>query len=196
MSPNSALPTFRIQADTAVAAALPPPAAAVTLDSPAREVMTDLTRVRAATTTPGTSLDLAELQMIHQGVRMLFVASELPAIQGLVTSTDLRGDKAMRLVHERGARRDELSVADVMTPLAELDAIDFEALLHASVGNLVTTLRRLGRRHLLVVQAPTATTPRRVRGVVSSTQIERQLGQRVEVDEIASSFAEIERALI
>jgi hypothetical protein len=31
---------------------------------------------------------------------------------------------------------------------------------------------------------------------VSSTQIERQLGQRVEVDEIASSFAEIERALI
>lgn len=36
--------------------------------------------------------------MIHQGVRMLFVATELPAIQGLVTSTDLRGDKAMRLV--------------------------------------------------------------------------------------------------
>jgi CBS-domain-containing membrane protein len=195
MNPNAALPTFRIQADTSVAAALPPPAAVVTLATPALEVMTDLTRVRAATTTPGTALDLAETQMIHQGVRMLFVATELPAIQGLVTSTDLRGDKAMRLVHERGVRRDELAVSDVMTPLAELDAVDFDALAHASVGNLVATLRRFGRHHLLVVQVPTAATPRRVRGVVSSTQIERQLGQRIELEEIASSFAEIERAL-
>jgi CBS-domain-containing membrane protein len=195
MNPDTALPTFRIQADTSVAAALPPPAPVVTLATPALEAMTDLTRVRAATTTPGTALDLAEMQMIHQGVRMLFVATELPAIQGLVTSTDLRGDKAMRLVHERGARRDELTVADVMTPLAALDAVDFDALAHASVANLVATLRRFGRHHLLVVQAPTATTPRRVRGVVSSTQIERQLGQRIELDEIASSFAEIERAL-
>ena len=41
--------------------------------------------------------------------------------------TDLHGDKQLRAVHDRHLRYDELSVADVMTELALLDAIDFEA---------------------------------------------------------------------
>jgi hypothetical protein len=45
------------------------------------------------------------------------------------------------------------------------------------------------------VQAATAETPRRVRGVISRAQIERQLGAPVDVSPIASSFSEIERAL-
>ena len=36
--------------------------------------------------------------MIYQGVRMLFVVTEMPSIEGLVTATDLHGDKAMRVV--------------------------------------------------------------------------------------------------
>jgi hypothetical protein len=43
-----------------------------------------------------------------------------------VTTTDLHGDRQMRLVHERGLRWDELIVADVMTPLTELDAIPYD----------------------------------------------------------------------
>jgi hypothetical protein len=35
-----------------------------------------------------------------------------------------------------------------------------------------------------------------VRGVISRSQIERQLGSTIELTEIASSFAEIERALV
>ena len=88
-----------------------------------------------------------------------------------------------------------MSVADVMTPLASLDAIEFERLVGTTVGQLVGTLKHVGHHHLLVVEAATRTTPRRVRGVVSRAQIERQLGAPVEVAQIASSFAEIERAL-
>ena len=36
--------------------------------------------------------------MIHQGVRMLFVVNEVPALEGLVTTTDLNDDKQMRIV--------------------------------------------------------------------------------------------------
>ncbi len=192
---SSALSTFRLERGTGLAQADVSNDAPVTLDSPALAVMTDLTRVKAATTHPATTLRQAEQLMIYQGVRMLFVVTAMPSIEGLITSTDLDGDKRMRVVHERNLHYDELSVADVMTGLASLDAIDFERLRTASVGNAVATLQRLGRNHLLVVEAATARTPRRVRGLVSRSQIERQLGTGIDVTPIASSFSEIERAL-
>jgi len=82
-----------------------------------------------------------------------------------------------------------------MTELAQLDAIDMGLMRTATVGQLVATLQRFGRNHLLVVEAATATTPRRVRGVVSRSQIERQLGVPISITPIATSFSEIERAL-
>jgi CBS domain containing-hemolysin-like protein len=192
---HNALPAFHLAAGISIAQTQPPINAAVTLDSPALQVMTDLTLVKAATTLPSVSLRQAEQTMIYQGVRMLFVVSEMPALEGLITTTDLTGDRAMRIVGERQVRHDELIVADVMTPLAMLDAIDFERMAAARVGHLVATLKRHGRNHLLVVQAAGADTPARVRGVISRAQIERQLGAAIEITPIAGSFSEIERAL-
>jgi CBS domain-containing protein len=195
MSGSTALPTFKLEPGTGLAQASPSNFDRVTLDSPALRVMTDLTQMRAATTTPSTSLRQAEQIMIYQGVRMLFVVTEMPAIEGLVTTMDLHGDKPMRAVHERGAHYDDLCVADVMTEAAMLDAIDFGRMQSASVGDAVAALKRQGRNHLLVVEAATPQTPRRVRGVISRSQIERQLGSAIDITPIASSFSEIERAL-
>lgn len=190
MNRDAVLPTFRLQTGAGLVQAEPWQNDPVTPDSPALAVVTDLTRVKAATVQPGVPLHEAEQAMIYLGVRMLFVVSTMPAIEGLVTTTDLHGDRQMRLVHERGLRWDELSVADVMTPLTELDAIPFERLAHASVGDLIATLRRFGRNHLLVTEAG------QVRGVVSRSQIERQIGRAIDLTPIATSFAEIERALV
>jgi CBS domain-containing protein len=158
--------------------------------------MTDLTQVKAATTHPRTTLRQAEQAMIYQGVRMLFVVTEMPLVEGLITATDLGGDKQMRVVHERHLHYDELCVADVMTEQGALDAIDYAVVRTAAVGNAVATLQRLGRNHLLVVEAATAQTPRRVRGVISRSQVERQLGRSIDITPIANSFSEIERALV
>lgn len=195
MHPEAALTTFRLDGDLALAQASPWSHRPVTLGSPALEVMTDLTLVKAATTTPAATLHQAEQQMIYQGVRMLFVVSEMPSIEGLVTAADLRGDRPMQAVHRRQARYDELSVADVMTPLAALDAVDFAQVHPASVGNVIATLKRHGRDHLLVVEAAGSQTPRRVRGLFSRAQIERQFGRAIEITPIAGSFSEIERVL-
>jgi signal-transduction protein with cAMP-binding, CBS, and nucleotidyltransferase domain len=195
MSRDTALPTFRLQPGAAIAQAHLASTAPVTLDSPALQVMTDLTQVKAATTQPTTSLRQAEQMMIYQGVRMLFVVTDMPAIEGLISSADLRGDSAMRVVSERKVHYDELCVADVMTPLAALDAIDFARMQGATVGQVVATLARFGRNHLLVVQAAAPGVQQRVRGIISRTQIERQLGSVIVVAPIASSFSEIERAL-
>ncbi len=195
MNTDTALPTFRLEPGLSIAQAQPQASTAVRLDSPALQVMTDLTLVKAATTHPSTSLPQAEQMMIYQGVRMLFVVSDMPSLEGLITSTDLTGDRAMRIVSERSVRHDELIVADVMTPLSMLDAIAFERMGSATVGNVIATLKRFGRNHLLVVQGATAQTPARVRGVISRAQIERQLGAPIDLTQIASSFSEIERAL-
>ena len=190
------LTTFRLAPGTAIAQAQPQGSQPVTLDSPALAVMTDLTLVKAATVAPGCSLRQAEQTMVYQGVRMLFVVSEMPSVEGLITTTDMQGERAMRIVHERNTHYEDLIVADVMTELTALDAIDHDRMRNASVGDVIATLKRFGRNHLLVVQNATAQTPRRIRGVVSRAQIERQLGAPVDVTPIASSFSEIERALV
>jgi hypothetical protein len=77
-----------------------------------------------------------------------------------------------------------------------LDAIALDSMRIATVSNLIATLRSLGRNHLLVVQAGAPGAAQQVRGVISRAQIERQLGQPVEVaEELAGNFAEVVRAL-
>ena len=133
--------------------------------------------------------------MIYQGVRMLFVVTEMPRLDGLITSTDLHGERQMGVVHSRQLRFDEMRVADVMTELSMLDAIEFERMGGVTVSNLVATLKDVSRNHLLVVQKGEGAGPPRVRGVISRSQIERQLGRPIEVAEVAVNFAEVVRAL-
>lgn len=189
------LSTFRFPEGTCIAQAQPHMGVPVTLASPGRAVMTDLTHVRAATIRPDMPLAEARQTMIHQGVRLLFVVSEMPCVDGLITSTDLEGERPMQQIARRGVKYEELVVSDVMSPLASLDAIDLEDLAHADVGKVVATLKQLGRRHMLVVQKAGTGHGPRVRGVISQTQIERQLGQRIDMVETAGSFAEISRSL-
>lgn len=189
------LPTFRFPEGTCIAQAQPHMGVPVTLDSPGRAVMTDLTHVRAATIAPETPLTEARQTMIHQGVRLLFVVSDMPCVDGLITSTDLEGERPMQQIARRGMRYEDLVVADVMSPLATLDAIDLEELAHATVAKVVATLKQVGRRHMLVVQKAGHGHGPRVRGVISQTQIERQLGQPISVVETAGNFAEISASL-
>jgi CBS domain-containing protein len=190
------IPTFRFPDGTCIAQAEVAAQRGVTLDSPALWVMTDLTQVRAATVQPQVALAQAEKIMIQQGVRMLFVVTQTPCVDGIVTAAELRGDQALRLVQQRQGRYDDLCVADVMTRLSELDVLPLEDLERATVAAVVATLRKFGRPHLLVVERATAQAAARIRGLISHTQVERQLGAPLPMHEIATTFVEIERALV
>ena len=69
MNRDAALPTLGLDTGITIAQAAPWSTLAVTADSPALKVMTDLTLVKAATVAPGLSLRLAEQMMIFQGGR-------------------------------------------------------------------------------------------------------------------------------
>ena len=88
-----------------------PTPAPVTLKSPAIEVMTDLNRVGAATITADVPIAIAERSMKVHAVRSLMVIDEARRLLGVITATDLLGEKPLKLSWERGLRRGEITVA-------------------------------------------------------------------------------------
>ena len=177
------------------------PAAAPALqpDSPATGVMTDLTRVTAITIREHATLAEANEVMIERAVRSLFVVGDQSAMVGMVTSTDLLGERPIQLSQQLGIRRDEITVRDVMTPADRLEAIDLEDVLQARVGDVVATLKQSGRQHALVIErvsSGTAGAVQMVRGIFSLTEIARRLGVPIQAThDIPRTFAEIEAAI-
>src|SRR5688500_1502401 len=94
-----------------------------TLDDPAFAVLTDLRNVPAATTTPGESIGKAHAQMLQRGVRLLFVLDADGALDGVITATDLLGEKPIRFMQSLGEAHTEITDADILTPAAVLEAI-------------------------------------------------------------------------
>jgi hypothetical protein len=191
-----ALTTFRFIDGACLAQAQQRLLRAVTLESPALWAMTDLTEVRAATVSADLTLEQAEQAMIQHGVRMLFVVSSMPCVDGIVSFDMLRGERSIRLIQQRHVRRTDLCVADVMSHKSELDVLDLAALAHATVGDVVKVLQQLVTAHLLVAETATPQGPARIRGVISRAQAERQLGMSLPAMAVARSFAEIEQALV
>jgi len=189
------LPSFHFPGATRFAQSKQPVAERVTLDSPALLVMTDLELVRAATVRPEETLHMARQHMIHQGVRLLFVVSEMPCVDGLITTTDLDGERPLQVISRRSVHYDDLVVADVMSPLDTLDAVGMDHLRRATVAKVIATIRHLGRRHMLVVDHGQDGQTPVLRGIISQAQIERQLGQQIDVIEQAHNFAEITASL-
>lgn len=172
-------------------------AARVQADSPAIDVMTDLTRVAAVCTRGDATVREAHEAMIAHGVRALFVLAEDGMVQGIITATDVLGEKPILRAQQRGARHDEVLVREVMTPADLLETMDLEDVLRARVGDIIASLRRAGRQHALVIDAAADANSqvRAIRGIFSLTQIARQLGVAPPGHDVARTFAEIEAAI-
>jgi CBS domain-containing protein len=167
----------------------------VRADTPAIEVMTDLRRVQVATIRADATLAQARQAMIASGVRLLVVVGLHGVIEGLITARDLLGERPINLLHEKGGRHAGLHIADVMTPRSAIDVLDIATVQRAEVGDVVATLKEVGRQHALVVDRDPLTHEETLRGIFSATQIGRQLGVPILTFEVAHTFAEIESEL-
>ncbi|MEO8410401.1 MAG: CBS domain-containing protein, partial [Propionivibrio sp.] len=115
-------------------------AAPVTLKSPAIEVMTDLRRIGAVTVKADMPISTAEQLMKLHAVRLLIVVDERRGVLGLITATDILGEKPLALTFERGIRRHEITVQQIMTPAERLVVIEMNSVLLTNVGNVLETL--------------------------------------------------------
>jgi CBS domain-containing protein len=165
----------------------------VTSNSPALQVMTDLQQVDAVRVEPGAAIDAALERMKVSGVRLLFVTGPGDELLGVITARDIQGEKPVRLQNELGITRAEVLVRDIMTARESIEVLLLDDVERAQVGDVVATLRAIGRQHALVVDPRGGAT--RVRGLFSTSRIGRQLGTTLEVGETAHGFAEIGAAL-
>ena len=166
----------------------------ITLDDAAVSVMTDLTRVTAVIILPGDLADEAHRRMVQRGVRLLLVINQDRKVLGIVTATDILGEKPVMAATQRAIRRGDVLVKDIMTPQERLEVLSMSDVGASKVGHIVATLQRTGRQHAMVVDTD-AKGRQTVRGLFSATQIARQLGVAIPTSEIARTFSEIEASL-
>jgi CBS domain-containing protein len=166
----------------------------VTLSSPALEVMTDLRLVPAGVTEPDSTMESANVFMMQRGIRSLFVMNRDNILCGVITASDILGEKPLRFIQERQLKHSEILVSDIMTPVDRLEAIPIKIVESSRVGNVIATLRESGRQHAFVIESGTDGAPV-VRGIFSLTQIEKQLGTTIPPTQVARTFFEIEETL-
>jgi len=163
----------------------------VNLGDPAISVMSDLSKVSVVVARPTASMESANTKMIRYGVRMLLVLDSNDQVAGLLTASDILGEKPMRFLQNMGGTYTDIMVRDIMTTQRELDVLKIDDVKTAEVGQIVASLKKSGRQHSLVVQEGDDGR-QTVCGIFSITQIARQLGTDLQqtladVDALASS---------
>ena len=120
----------------------------VTLEDPALNVMTDLKKVSVVTVRAKTPMEKAHEKMRRYGVRTLLVLDEADKVLGLLTTTDILGEKPMRFLQHMGGTHADILVRDIMTPQRELEVLNMLDVSSAKVGHVLacTHIRHCRRR--------------------------------------------------
>ncbi|MDN5871183.1 MAG: CBS domain-containing protein [Nitrococcus sp.] len=165
-------------------------------NSPAVEVMTDFRIVHPITIPPDVSIDTALEKMKQAGVRLLLVVNEQQVIIGVITARDIQGERPVKLVQETRIPHSAIHADAIMTPQPEIIGLNMISVRNAVVGHIVETLRQLERQHVLVLEIDDVTKSQTVRGLFSTSQIRRQLGEKVLADIVpAHSLAEMQHEI-
>jgi len=114
------IPARLMRAGTVVRQPVVEATARVQPGDPAISVMTDLRQVAAVLVDPDVDIEAALRIMIRRNVRSLFVVDVENEIVGLITATDLMGEKPMQHVVRYGGRRGDIRVRDLASLLPAL----------------------------------------------------------------------------
>ncbi len=131
--------------------------------------------------------------MIRRKVRLLIVMDRQDRVAGLITSTESTAKKAPAGGAKPRPPPRRSAGGRHHDPVDRLEAVDFDDLSHARVGHVLETLKSRGRQHALVIENVKG--KQMVRGLLSLSQLCKQLGVNVETTEVAHTFIEIEQQL-
>lgn len=150
----------------------------LTRSSPCVAAMTDFAAETPVCVSPGRHIDDALQDMIQAGIRSLLVAEEA-AVLGLITAADILGTRPIQflqnpLCESHPCRHQDVHVADIMTPWAQLRLIDYQRATAASAGDLADQFRGTETTHILVIERAMDGTGQ-VRGLLSKSRLLRQL---------------------
>ena len=169
-------------------------ASSVSLDDPAIVVMTDFNRITPISIESSATIHAANERMISLGVRLLFVIDHERSVCGIITANDILGERPVQYILEHGGVHDDILVLDIMTRKEAFDAVKINDVARYKVGDIVETIKNSGRHHVLVIED--LSDHASIRGIFSITQVSRQIGEKIEFNNRANTFSELEHALV
>ncbi|MFV8781210.1 CBS domain-containing protein [Microbulbifer sp. SA54] len=161
----------------------------LSLDSPALNFVTDFKQHHPSILTASVSaMDAA--QVLRTGhLTSVLVMDHRGDFIGLLTAEDVSHQRVMQYV-AAGISRHELTVGDLMRTRDRLQQLSFDELKHASIRDVLGTLRRSGQRHCLVVD----TDRHQVRGLISADEVAARLHMEFPI-ETPANIAELLRSV-
>jgi len=165
----------------------------LTLDDSAISVMTDHRLEKAPICNTKTSLEAATKKMANEKTSMLFVDNAEGQLVGLISSTDISGEKPIQIINETKKKRDELKVGHLMNNIEDMPVLDIQDVLQAKIGDILHTLNDIGSEYILVKTDDSNDTS--IRGVFSARHIARSLNIFFSPSPAAKTFADYSKAL-
>jgi CBS domain-containing protein len=142
-------------------------------NNPALHAMTDFTSKIAITVAPDRQIDAALTDMMRLSVRALLVLRG-DSVIGLITSYDIEGPRPLRFAERSGVRREDITVADIMTEWDDLPTLDWHTVQTVRISDILEIFEGVGVMHLLVVESDERGAEV-VRGLISRSRVERHL---------------------
>lgn len=185
------LPAYRLHTNVTFAHPARAYSGRVRPEDPAIRVMTDFREVRALTVRGDEAMETARQRMATNHVHLLLVTDPSEIVIGVITSSDIEGERPLEIIHERKVARNEISVEDVMTPADRIEVVKMEAVLHATVAQVAATLKAADRRHAMIVDVDDSG-QQTIRGLFTAWQLAKQLGVPYESYEVSDTLADFD----
>lgn len=175
--PSSGIQLSRPRTDSVLLSSVAPVSLSpiVRPSDPAVLLMTDFRTEPPVAVTEDRGIDDALGDMIRSGIRALLVVRG-DVVSGLITSYDIQGERPLQYL--RGStltRHEEITVGHIMTHWEQVPMLDWAVLERANVSDVVGVLQRSRATHVVVIETSRDGSTL-VRGLISKTRAERQLG--------------------
>lgn len=119
---------------------------------------------------------LIEMQRLATGA---LVAIDGEGLAGIITLQDIHGPKPVQFLHDAGChmncRRDEVTVADVMTPIDQLRTVRLSDLQCSRIGDIRKTFENSTHTHLVVLDDDSAAGVDVICGMIERERLEREV---------------------
>lgn len=159
------------------------------LNSPAVEFFTDFKKHRPLTIEGSTLAVDVEMLMRKAHVRLKLVIDSNDEFIGIISTEELSEQNFMIRV-ANGEGRNEITVSDMMCPRHAILALDLEQLERSSIDDILTTLKRHGHQHCLVVDRR----HNHIRGLISASDVARRLHMPIKIEKVPT-FVDIFRSI-
>ncbi|MBL4647428.1 MAG: CBS domain-containing protein [Gammaproteobacteria bacterium] len=158
----------------------------VHLDDPAFDAMINFEHVKPLSIEQDRRMNDARVEMENSLLHVMLVTDETDCLIGIITLTDILGAKPVKLQETLRIERKKIKIKHIMTPIKDLVAIDYDNLLPAKIGHVVSTLLSLKQHYALVSQTNADSGEQVIKGLFLDSEISKQLGINIHSQPILS----------